>query len=67
MRAQIGFRFEARSKNGVVDTYKGDRIDERMHERAKYPGQSRSKGGTAYLLWFGTKLTAVENDRGRRG
>ena len=35
MWTQIGFRVEARSENGVVDTYNGDRIDERIHEQAK--------------------------------
>ena len=32
MCTETGFRIETGSENGVVDTYNGDRIDERVNE-----------------------------------
>lgn len=56
----IGCRLEG-IKKGAVDTYNGTGLMNGSKESQSKPGQSRAlKRGTAYSLWYGTNLTAVE-------
>ena len=56
----IGCRLEG-SEKGAVDTYNGTGLMNGFKGSQSKPGQSRApKRATAYCLWYGTNLTAVE-------
>jgi hypothetical protein len=51
--------FEARTEQRIL--IMGTGLMNGSMKRQSEPGESGPKGGTAYLLWYGTKLTAVES------